>query len=727
MRGRNALRLAVSASLLSSAGLAPAQQVEVQRLEEIIVTAQKREERLRDVPQSVTAITDVTLERLQANDFSDYVARVPGMTAVTNQPGSSRLTLRGLNTGGVASTIGTYIDETPFGSSTALAEAAELAPDLDPFDIERIEVLRGPQGTLYGASTLGGLIKFVTQEPSTEDLEFSARVSGESTEGGDESWGVRALGNVPLGDKAAMRLSGWYRSQGGFIDDPARGVEDIDGSETTGGRANFLVNATEDLSFRLSATTQEIDSDAPTAADYFPVPLEPVSGETSLSRGFSEARKTSYDIYNGTIDWDLGWASFLSSTSYSELDQDSQTDATVAIPIGVTPLLVASVANTEKFTQEFRLTSPASKNLEWLVGLFYSDEDSLISDNVLLGPPPGTPVPGLPVPFNLMLDSEYEEVAAFGTITYYFTEQFDVAVGARYSTNDQTAVQSGTAAPNATVDSDDSVTTYSLAPRWRINDDTMLYARVASGYRPGGPNVRSAFGTIPSQFDSDTAVNYELGVKTDFFDGMLRLDAAVFYIDWEDIQLLVSDGVVAGNSNGGTAESQGVEWAATLSPVDGLSIVWSGAYSDAELTSDTDPPDAPLVLTGGEDGDSLPYVPEWSSSLDVDYEWDVFTDASAFVGGSWRYVGDQMTGFSTELLGAFGEPQIELPSYDVIDLRAGVDFERFTIELFAKNVTDEHAVLSFANFGQVPPGAPPNGTAGVLRPRTIGLSLSTRF
>ena len=118
--------------------------------------------------------------------------------------------------------------------------------------------------------------------------------------------------------------------------------------------------------------------------------------------------------------------------------------------------------------------------------------------------------------------------------------------------------------------------------------------------------------------------------------------------------------------------------------------------------------------------------PAWRS-LDIDYEWDVFTGATAFVGAGWRYVGDQMTGFSTELLGAFGDPQIELPSYDVIDLRAGVDFERFTIELYAKNVTDEHAVLSFANFGQVPPGAPPNGTAGVLRPRTIGLSLSTRF
>ena len=158
-------------------------------------------------------------------------------------------------------------------------------------------------------------------------------------------------------------------------------------------------------------------------------------------------------------------------------------------------------------------------------------------------------------------------MAAFGTVTYYFTEQFDVAAGVRYSDNDQTAVQSSNLTAVGTQDADDSVTTYSLAPRWRVSDDTMLYARVATGYRPGGPNVLThSAHIVPPTFNSDKATNYELGIKTDLFDGMLRLDAAVFYIDWEDIQLLVSDGVVSGNGNGGTAESQGVEWAATLLP-----------------------------------------------------------------------------------------------------------------------------------------------------------------
>ena len=719
MRGRKALRLAVSASLLSVAGLAPAQEVEIARLEEIIVTAQKREERLRDVPQSVTAITAQSLERLQVNDFSDYVSRVPGMTATSSQPGT-RLTLRGLNAEGVAATIGTYVDETPYGSSTGLANGGVLAPDLDPFDVQRIEVLRGPQGTLYGASTLGGLVKLVTEAPSPDELEFRVQATGESTEEGEESWGVRALANVPLGSKAAVRVSGWTRSQGGFIDDPGRGVEDVDSVDTTGGRASFLVEATDDLSIRLTGMMQDVESDARSTANYFSSPLEPVAGEFDQFRGFAEPNDVSNRIYNGTIDWDLGWGSLLSSTSYSELDQDFVPD-TSALTGGALSHLVNDVTQ-EKFTQELRLASPETKHLEWLVGLFYTDEDANLDQELFFGPPPGTPPP----PLALTIDSDYEEIAGFGTVTYYFTPQFDIAAGVRYSQNEQTAVQLAGTTVTGAQDSDDSVTTYSLAPRWRLSDEIMLYARVASGYRPGGPNVLPILPVptiIPPTYGSDEATNYELGIKTDLFGGELRLDAAVYFIDWDDIQLLVSDEVlpgitISGNGNGGTAESKGVEWAATWVPADRLTLRWSGAYMDAELTSDTD------VFVGGSDGDPLPYSPEWTTALDIDYEWDVFTDASAYVGGGWRFIDEQSTGFQP----GFGAP-IEIPSYDVIDLRAGVDFDRFSIELFAKNVTDEYALVTFGLFGQTPtgPSGLPNGAATILRPRTIGLALTARF
>ena len=241
-----------------------------------------------------------------------------------------------------------------------------------------------------------------------------------------------------------MRMSGWLRSQGGFIDDPARGAEDVNSTDTTGGRASFLVAPTDNLSLRLSATLQDIESDAPSTANYFPDPFEPVAGDLDQFRGFCEKNDVSYEVFNATIDWDLGWASLLSATSWSELDQDNQPDSSAAFAFfGVPSFLDNSMAQ-EKLTQELRLTSPATKPLEWLVGLFYTDEDASLFQDIILFTPPGTAA-GL----NLGLDSEYEEIAGYGTVTYYFTPQFDVAVGLRYSSNDQTAMQSGTRRPTA--------------------------------------------------------------------------------------------------------------------------------------------------------------------------------------------------------------------------------------------------------------------------------------
>jgi iron complex outermembrane receptor protein len=708
MFGRWALALAASVSVLPLSAHAQDTQTE-----EVVVTAQKREELLRNVPQSVTAITEETLERLQANDFTDYAGHVPGLAVTGGQPGNSRVTLRGLNTGGVASTVGIYVDETPFGSSTSLVNAAALALDLDPYDVTRIEVLRGPQGTLYGANTLGGLIKFVTAAP--DPTEFSGRASGgyETTEGGDSSWSARAMVNVPLGDQAALRISGLRRSEGGYVDDPSRGVEDVNGVETSGWRAAFLLNATDDLAIRLSAQSQDIDSENSEAVAYFQSPLEPVAGDTDQFSPFDVTSDVTYRILNGTIDWDLGWASLISSTSYSELEQFHLEDGTLAF--GLPSFLVESIPQ-DKVTQEVRLASNGDGPLEWLLGAFYTSENGLLDQEIFFGTPPGI-VTGL----TATIDSEYQETAVFGGVTYHFSDQFDVALGARYAENEQSMVQGGTAVSNGTEESSDDAFTYSIAPRWRPNDRTMIYARLATGYRPGGPNILGVPSVIPPTFGPDQTTNYEIGVKVDLIEGLLRLDAAAFHIDWEDIQLLVFDGAVAGNANGGGAESQGVEWSAILTPSDALTVVWSGAYTDAQLTDDTDP-----IVVGGAVGDPLPYAPEWASTLDVTYEWTAFGDNTAHVGGAWRYVGEQSTGFPGVGGILFGAEQIELPSYNILDLRAGVEFDAFSLDVFARNVTDERAVTQFGGFGQTLPDAP-NGSAVLVRPRTIGVSLSARF
>ncbi|NEX93238.1 TonB-dependent receptor [Caulobacter sp. 17J65-9] len=706
-------RLALA--LLASVSLTPicAHAQDATAVDEVVVTAQKREELLREVPQSVTAITDETLERIQANDFSDYVGRVPGLTVVGDQPGNQRLTLRGLNTSGISSTVGTYMDETPFGSSTSLVNSGVLALDLDPSDVKRVEVLRGPQGTLYGAGSLGGLIKYVTVQPSTAGFEARVRGSAEQTDDGEGSWGLRGAVNLPMGERAALRVSGMKRSQGGYIDDPARGESDINGLETSALRAAFLFNATDKLTFRASAYVQKIESDAQTGVAYFQSPLEPVAGDLDQFRLFSEKSDITYRIYNATVDYDLGWAALVSSTSWGELEQYRESDGSMAFGL---PSFLANDLSQEKFTQELRLVSPEGERLDWVAGLFYTKEEGLIDQEIFFGPPPGS-VTGL----TARIASDYEEVAAFGEVKVKFSPQFDVSVGARYAKNDQTVDQSGTAVGAGGEVSSENATTFSIAPRYRMNDHTMFYGRIATGYRPGGPNIVGVASVIPPTFGSDTTTNYELGVKTDLVPGVLRLDASVFHVDWQDIQLAVFDGTVTGNANGGSAETQGVEWTATLTPHQGLTFVWAGAVTDTELTSDTDP-----IVVGGVSGDPLPYSPDWSSTLDGEYEWALANGAQAYVGATWRVVGEQSTAFPGVGGFLYGAQQIEVPSYTTIDLRGGVEFGRYAVELYAKNVGDERGPIAFGNFGQTLPDAP-NGEASVLRPRTIGLSLSARY
>jgi iron complex outermembrane recepter protein len=245
----------------------------------IVVTAQKRTQVLIDVPQSITVISGATLENQQATNFQDYLKLVPGLQLDQSNPGEGRLILRGLNTGGVASTVAVYMDETPFGSSTGLVNGGVLAGDFDTFDVARIEVLRGPQGTLYGASSLGGLLKFVTNAPDLKRVVARGRVSLENTHDGDMSYRGHAVVNVPLSDSFAFRASGSYRKEGGFIDsigtsgtDPlGLGIvmtsdvkENINSSKSYGGRASLLFKPREVFDVRLSASLQNIRTKSPT-------------------------------------------------------------------------------------------------------------------------------------------------------------------------------------------------------------------------------------------------------------------------------------------------------------------------------------------------------------------------------------------------------------------------------------------------------------------------------
>lgn len=693
-------------------------------METVVVTAEKRAESVKEVPMAVTVLAEETLERNAQTNFADYISSVPGMSYSSAEPGHTTLILRGINAGGVGATVGTYIDETPYGSSSALANGTITTPNLDTFDISRVEVLRGPQGTLYGSSTLGGLLKFVTNAPSTDGVAAKLEAGGVEMSDGNSGWSLRGMVNVPLSDNVAFRVSAYHDQTPGFIDDTFRSLSNINQNRSDGGRASLLWNLNDDVSVRLSAIVQDLDVDADSAEDMKVVgsTYTPAFGKYKVQRLTNEFSTVKYRVYNGTINWNLGWATLTSSTSHDTFKDHLMTDATAVLAF------VEGRLRQEKFTQEVRLASePDSGPFEWLVGGYYTHESALLHQDVEI----------VPLGASLLaveLPSKYIETAGFAALTYHLNSMFDVQVGGRYSHNSQSAIETVGGTPVAIgLPTTGNVFTWSVAPRVHLDDGTVLYARVAKGYRPGGPNALPPVPHpgVPDSYAADSLINYEIGVKTDLFDGMVSVDADAFLIDWDDIQLLVVSGGFGVNANGGKARSQGFEWNIGWHPLDQLAINFNGAYTDAHLTTDTDP-----LTVGALAGAPLPYAPRWGTSLDADYTFDQMDDVTPFVGLSWRYVGERHNGFSPPTV--LGEPdQFRLGAYSTIDVRAGVDWNDYTIELYAKNLGNAAGITAFAGSGAsgasvdptrgvFPPGTP-NGSAALIPPRTFGAVLRARL
>ncbi len=740
------LRLALSITCgvagVLAAGAATAQSEDAPRPEtqapsdDIIVTAQKREQTLVDVPQSVSVVSGATLERNQAFNFQDYVKLVPGLSLQQANLGEARIVLRGINTGGVAATVATYVDETPFGSSSGQVNAAILAGEFDTFDVARVEVLRGPQGTLYGASSLGGVLKFVTTPPQMDKFAFRARGGVETVEGGDLSYMGSALVNVPLSDSFAIRASGFYRSYGGFIDSIGTAgsdvAENINDAESYGGRISALFKPSEAFSIRLTAILQDLKSDAPNVVESEPTDLAIRYGRLTQSQYFPQSTDVRYRLYSGTITADLGGVELLSTTGYSTLKVALRDDPTVqygtllGLYTDATGPLVdigqIQQTNNERFTQEVRLASTGEGMFDWLVGGYYTHEKGAILQRLeAYDPGTETPSPALPLLADIFLRSKYEEFAAFANATVHLGERFDLTFGGRYSHNEQEASQGGTgllAPPVLSGRSEEDVFTWSVAPKFRLGTNANLYARVAKGFRPGGPNILppGAPPGTPSDYRSDSLISYEIGLKAETDDRTFGIDIAAFHIDWDDIQLFAVINDFGVNANGGTAKSDGVEFTATLRPGPGYTLSLNGAYTNARLTSDTDP------LIGGRAGDKLPFVPQISAAANADYEWSV-GDATAYVGGSVRVLDKQPGNFDATYLATYGR-QVTIPSYEVLDLRAGVDFGRFSIEAYAKNLTNSRGRTSADTSGSFPFGAV--GT-GIIRPRTFGVTLGAGF
>jgi iron complex outermembrane recepter protein len=691
------------------------------KLEEIVVSAQKRgDERLQDVPIPITVLD---ADKLASNSqvlLRDYAATIPGFNVSPNFAGNQNLTIRGISTGGLSTpTVGVLVDDLPYGSSATNGNAV---PDIDPGDLARIEVLRGPQGTLYGANSMGGLMKFVTVDPSTAGYSGRIEVGTNSVHNGDEfGYMVRASSNIPLSDSLAVRLSGSVREDPGYIDNPALSKEGVNETRADTARLSAMWQPTDAVSLKLSALYQHTELDALHEAL-----VQPGLGE--LQQNFlPNAGKSHQTVqaYGATLKAKLGDVDLTSATGYNVNEYDSSLDYSFAFGARVQQAFGAIAgaiyhgnSNIKKFSQELRASGSIGARIEWLAGGFYTHEDT----------PRFPRVEAVDVTTGGFLGEYYQfdgpttfrEYAVFADLTYQITDRFDVQIGGRESDIRVELSEARFAGPYAATIpnpvtpgaiSNANAFTYLLTPRFKISPDLMLYARFASGYRPGGPNTVFSPG-LPTQVEPDKTNNYEIGLKGEFLEHKLVVDASLYYIDWKDIQIQVRDPVsnFIYSTNGSGAKSEGVELAVTSMPLTGLTIGAWLTYDNAVLI-ETIPPGPSY----GAAGDRLPFTSRRSGNLSVERSFALSDTVTGYVGGMVSYVGERLG-----QLTATPERQT-FPSYTKTDLRAGVKYASWTVNAFVNNVTDERGLIN-GGVGYFYPAA-----RIYITPRTVGLSVARTF
>lgn len=711
------------ASELAMAQSAPSSQSAV--LEEVVVTAQKRDERLIDTPQSVTVVSADELAKLGAVQFRDFANTVPGLSFSNYSGNGPQISLRGVTTGfDVSPTVGIYIDDVPYGSSTTFASGAQFALDLGLFDIDRIEVLRGPQGTLYGASTMGGLIKYVTKQPSTGEFGGDVQAGVSGTQDGGTNFIVAGSLNAPVSsDLVGLRISAFESRNGGYYNNIALGQENVDRGDVYGGRIDLLFTPTEDLTIRVNGFMQNTTRTGDPTTDYT-YDGQPQYGTYGQYRLIPETWDQHFKLGAATVNYNFGPASLTSVTSYQTNRTQNVLDASAlylpfldAPPLNYTFSAVGFPADisTDRFTQELRLASHENSRLEWLIGAYYNHEKSTNDQTSILLDQAGQPAPN--ILYTASFPSKYEEYAAFGDLTYHLTSKLDVTGGVRYAYNDQEYTQTGSGLLGAsypTTTSDGHAVTYLADARYHFSSHSTGYIRYATGYRPGGPNFVlndpvTGLPDAPRTFESDTLKSYEIGFKAETVDQHFGFDVDTYYIDWSNIQVVtVVDGIgVRVNAPGG-ATVQGAELSLMARPTNKFSASAAFAYQHAYLN------DASAAL-GASAGERLPNVPRFTGSLLADYQ---VSDASwrPTVGTTVRYVSERDASFD----GSLGFPQYHLPSYTAVDLRAGFFVSTVNVQLYVHNVFDEKGQLSSdTSWG--------SSRVALLQPRTIGVTATAHF
>jgi iron complex outermembrane recepter protein len=663
-------------------------------LEEIVVTAQRRAERLQDVPISISVLSGEDLDRSSVRAVSDALNQIGGVSLLGTQPGEMSVSIRGVVPAAGTSTTGYYLDEVPFAFIGGLGGA--VLPDANAFDLARVEVLRGPQGTLYGVNALGGVVRVLSNDANPNEFEAKGRARVSHTEQGSGDYGGDLAINVPLiPGKLAIRGVAGYSNLSGFIDSSTTGERQINDTRAQAYRLKARYEPNDRASVSLGATRSRIDNGAPSQA--FDNLTTPLSGDQPDER--------IYDAYNLIAEYDWSSASLLSSTSYLDYDTDTR--------VGSAGLQYFQHLDGRIFAQEFRLSSRLQGPWQWSAGTFYKDTTNEDLQDA-------RPIFGVSAAVN---STSSESYAVFGELTRSFAEgRFELTGGLRYF-NDRIKRASvsnffGTAVPPPQ-SADFDPTTGRIVLAYKPQPNKMFYVSAATGFRNGLPRdglIASIDPRFPA-LDPDELLTYEVGSKGRVLGGAITYDASVYYTVWTDIQQAIS--LLFGNRsfgvavNGDDASGTGVDASVAYQPTSALSLHASAGWNDLKFEKDVISNSVVLFAKDSR----LNTSPEWTGSAGVTYRIATpITGTHAVLSSSYTY----RSGLLFRRLAGTNLQTVEADYLRTLSASIGLESERWSAEIFGDNLLDDRNAI-------MPPDPFRFGISGRQRPRMIGLQTTFRY
>lgn len=694
-----------SGAVVSAADQNQVEEVNHQGIDEIIVTAQKREQRLIDVPISISAISGEDLDNAGIQNIADLSYAVPNLSTVEIGPGNQIVTIRGVGTArGDTPTVGIYLDEIPLSSGPT------SSLDLQVVDLKQVEVLKGPQGTLYGQGSMGGTIRYITNDPSFDDVEGSMALSVYETHKGGWNEELTGFVNIPVIDETlAFRISATYKDKSGWIDQPAAGVEDINDSELSNIRIKGLWQATDKLAIKGTAIRHRNNYGASSIVSLKPLEKSDVQRaafpDQPIQPGTSD-----YDVYNLTINYDFDFATLISSSSKHDQQTFTESSQLVDFTFGSVDLLATgTLVNYKSATQDIRLTSNGrsdeSNGFDWTVGVFYSDMEFRFNrDAFWIAVPPSAPFDVGDFPW----EQTSKSIAYYADVSYAITSQLTAGLGARYFDDDRTDIVF--TGPEAGILKEASFNNLSskayLSYAWTDNINT--YFNLSEGFRSGGFNQLGQPSYKPEQ-----VLAYELGTKSMLWDNRLSVNLALFYSHYDDYITSTTDVnnlAIAITGNVGEAVIKGVEWEVDLAVTDQLSIGFAGAVTDTEFTSISSTSPTPNNIVG----DRLPFVPEYGFSVNTNYSFNW----SNAIAGDFR-LSYNREGESTVIDRGLGLASVELPNdpFSFVDAQLSAQWQSLSLELFGQNLLNEDNLVGVSIARQT----------AQHRPRSLGVRLAYEF